>query len=79
LRSLLNCRASGFVQSRSQGLFSGKSSYGKTPLPDSKSTAWEFFTDDYVFQPVRKGALIACDSGFAVLTSEKAFAAASLS
>lgn len=35
-------------ESRSPGLFSGKPSYGKTPFPDSKSTSWEFFTDDYV-------------------------------
>lgn len=45
MRSLLNCRVSGFVQSRSKGRLSGKSSYGKMPFPDSKSTAWEFFTD----------------------------------
>jgi hypothetical protein len=40
------CRASGFVQSRSKGQLSGKSSYGKMPFLDSKSTACEFFTDD---------------------------------
>src|SRR6266540_2708750 len=31
-----------------RGPFSGKSGYGKTPLLDSKSTAWEFFTDDEI-------------------------------
>jgi hypothetical protein len=39
-------RDSGFVQSRPNGLFPGNSSYGKMPFPDSKSTAWDFFTDD---------------------------------
>ncbi|MCK1326483.1 hypothetical protein IVA94_37805 [Bradyrhizobium sp. 156] len=33
-------------QSRSKNPISGKSGHGKTPFPDSKSTAWDFFTDD---------------------------------
>jgi hypothetical protein len=31
---------------RSKGPLSGKCRYRKMPFPDSKSTTWEFFTDD---------------------------------
>src|SRR6266446_2852425 len=47
-------RGSGFVQSRSKGPLSGKSSYSKMPFPDSKSTAWEFFTDDYLQATIKR-------------------------
>jgi hypothetical protein len=33
-------------QSASQSPKSGKIDYGKIGVPDSKSTAWELFTDD---------------------------------
>jgi ferritin-like metal-binding protein YciE len=45
------------MESRSKRPLSGKSGDGKMPLLDSKSTAWEFFTDDYEIS--RYGTLIA--------------------
>lgn len=41
-------RGSGFVQSRSKSPISGKSGHRKTPFPVSKSTAWDFFTDNKI-------------------------------
>jgi hypothetical protein len=47
----LNCRASGFVQSRSKAQLSGKFDYASSPFLDSQSMPWEFFTDDYQVTP----------------------------
>src|SRR5665213_2874302 len=41
-------RASGLVQSPSKTAIFGKIEYFATPLPDSKSRTWQFFTGDQI-------------------------------